>query len=68
MGQKGEGVTNKGLVTKLIQGQPNNTMEARFVWLEVLVTSMMTNVKSNTFRSKKAKDWEYDQSYGSNLD
>jgi hypothetical protein len=43
-------------------------MEVGFVRLEALVTSMMTKVKSNTFESRKAKDWEYDQSYGSNVD
>jgi hypothetical protein len=65
-GKKGEGATNKRSATKLTQGQPN-TMEARFVRLEALVTSMTTKVKSNTSWSRKAKDREDDKSYGSNV-
>jgi hypothetical protein len=43
-------------------------MEARFAWLEVLITSMATLVKSITFGPRKANDQEDGQSYGSNVD
>jgi gluconate kinase len=56
---------SKGSTTKLVQGQPN-TMEARFAWLEALVTSMATQVKSTTSGLGKVKDREDDKSYGVN--
>jgi hypothetical protein len=43
-------------------------MEARFAWLEALVTSMAAHVKSITYGPGKAKDREDDQSDGSNAD
>jgi hypothetical protein len=53
--KRGKCVTNKGLATKLVQDQPN-TMEAKFAQLKALITSMVAQVKSITFGSKKAKD------------
>jgi hypothetical protein len=52
---KGKGVANKGLATKPAQGQPN-TMETKFAWLEALITSMVTQVKSIASEPKKAKN------------
>ncbi len=40
-GQRGKGVANKRLATKLAQGQPN-TMDVRFAQFEALITSMAT--------------------------
>ncbi len=63
--QKGKGVANKGLATKLAQGQPN-TMDAEFAQFEALVTSMLAHMKFTTSGLKKAKDRENDKSYGLN--
>jgi len=43
-------------------------MEARFAWLEPLITSMVAQMKSTTSRLGKAKDRENDQSYGLDAD
>jgi hypothetical protein len=40
-------------------------MEARYAWLEALVTNMAAQVKSITFGPRKAKDKKNYQSYGS---
>jgi hypothetical protein len=51
-GQKGKDAPNQNLVTKWA---PNlsNTLEVKFAWLKVLVTTMVTQVKCNAFGSMK---------------
>jgi hypothetical protein len=65
--QHGKNTTNKGSTTKLIQGQPN-TMEVWFVQLEALVISMVTQMKSNAYGSKNAKNQKNNQSYSLDID
>jgi hypothetical protein len=54
-GQHEKNTINKGSTTKLIQGQPS-TMEIWFARLEALVISTVTQMNSNAFGLKKAKD------------
>jgi hypothetical protein len=39
-------------------------METRFIWLEVLITNMVTQVKSNAFRLRKEKYKKYNEYFG----
>jgi hypothetical protein len=54
-GQKWKGTPNKRSATKPTQNQ-SNTMEARFTWLDILVTNKGTQVKFNAYGLKKTKD------------
>jgi hypothetical protein len=66
-GQHGKNTTNKGSTTKPIQSQPN-AMEVWFLQLETLVINMVTQMKFNASRSRKAKNQNYNQSCSLDVD